>query len=384
MSGYREERVATPRPDPLQGAPRAFRLRQGLLRIGAVRRFLRFPLYHKIVVANSAFVLVAAVAVAVTSVTAAGRTAPLGVALVAGAVLLAITVTAFANALLVRLALSPVLELEDTVRRVEQGDLEARVPPSPLADENLARLGRQCNEMLERLAEDRQRQRQLAVMVLEAEERERMWLARELYDDTAQVLAAVLLQVRAASRARDGGAALPLQRIREEIAGALDGIRKIARRLRPPELDDLGLTAAVTAHARTLAEVSGTHIECDVEPVDALLSPEARQTLYRILHEAMNNAVRHARASRVRVSLGPGHGAVVASVQDDGQGFDPASAPPSMGAFGLVGIRERANYLHGRAEVDSSPGSGTRIRIWIPSRRVAEPAEKPEALSVSE
>lgn len=344
-----------------------------LLRSGPVRRVLQFPLYRKIVVANSVFVaLAAAGATLLTGAVAHEPVTALALGVLAGSLLVAVTVTALTNAFLVRLALSPLAPLEETARRIEGGDLQARVAPSPLADADMLRLTDVFNAMLDRLAEARQRQMDLGVMALDAEERERTRVARELYDDTAQALATTLLRVRAATRTASEPDDDTLARIRTEIMSALDGIRRIARRLRPPELDELGLTAAVAAHARRVAEVSGLRVDCTTEPVDRLLDPGGRQTLYRILHEALDNAIRHAQAQRIDVRIALEEDWVVASVQDDGKGFDPVAATRAgTGSFGLVGIEERARYLGGRLELESSPGTGTRLRVSVPVRQPA-------------
>ena len=339
----------------------------GLAGLAAVRLFLRVPLYHKIVVSNSLFVaLVALFATALTFRSA--NSGPLTAGFVTAAVLVAVVLMAGANAILVRLALSAVRPVEDTARRVEKGDLDARCDPSPLADDDLLRLTHVFNEMLDRLEEGRIRQRQLAVMVLEAEERERMWLAKQLYDDTAQVLSATLLHLRAAARSSELTGTEALEPIRSDIVNALEGIRRIARRLRPPELYELGLSAAVAAHARSLSEVGGLPIECTVEPVDPALPDESRLALYRVIQEALNNAVRHADADCVEVRIFRDRGLVVAEVSDDGKGFDTSVAPESpSGSFGLVGIKERAAYMGGIVHVRSRPGHGTCIRVEIPA-----------------
>ncbi len=344
--------------------------------LGVVRRFLRFPLYHKIVVANSLFVgLVAVLAAWLTLRTAEGVDTVLMLGVVGASVLLAVIITATANAVLVRLALSPLAPIEATARSVEQGELDARCALSPLADDNLRRLTTVFNGMLDGLAKGRRRQRELAIMVLEAEERERMWLSRELYDDTAQVLATTLLHLRAAARLPQPAGSRALETVRSEIVVAMEGVRKVARRLRPPELDELGLAAAVSAHARLLSEVSGLPIDCRTEAVNSRLTTDAQLTLYRIVQEALNNAVRHADASHIDVSIRATGDSVVAEISDDGKGFDPTTVSASTGhSFGLVGMRERAGYLGGRVQVRSRPGLGTTLIVQIPAAHRAAAA----------
>jgi two-component system sensor histidine kinase UhpB len=349
-----------------------------------VRRFLRFPLYHKIVVANSIFVvLVGALTMWLTVRAASEAGVTLHPGLVAGGLLLAVTLTAIANALIVRFALSPLTPIEGTARRVQQGELAARCPPSPLADDDLNRLIQVFNEMLDRVEEAKQRQRELAVMVLQAEERERLWLAKELSDDTAQILAATLLQLRAAARSSGPADAEALAGVRSKVVTALEGVRKVARKLRPPELDELGLGAAVTAHARLLSEVSGVPISCRTPPFQRPLNGETRLALYRIVREALNNAVGHAQPNEVTVRLFDTDGQVVAVVEDDGVGFDTNILPESSGeGLGLVGIYERAAYLGGHVELDSAPGRGTSIRVEIPAGGASSREDIPRRLDV--
>lgn len=332
-----------------------------------MRRFLRQPLHRKIVVGNA--LLVAAVATLAALLVWHGTDVPGGelspgavTAVALGVVLL----LAAAQALVARLALSAMAPLEATARAVESGDLSARCTPSPLADNDLLRLSRVFNGMLDTVESARARQRELAARVLRAEERERLWLARELLDDTAQVLAASLLHLRSV------GASTPdpdsVASARERIVEAIDGVRKLARRLRPPELDELGLAAAIESHARTLGDASGVSIECSTGQVDRSLGQETRLILYRIVREALDNAVRHSGAGRICVTLTERAGRVVAEVRDDGVGFDPDAVVRTDGdGFGLAEIERRTAFLGGRMELDSGAGRGTVVRVEVPS-----------------
>jgi two-component system sensor histidine kinase UhpB len=335
-----------------------------------VRALLRVPLFYKILLANAVIVLGGSFAGGLVTAhyvrAAPGRSAvDLVVLLAVGGVLLSLVV----NALILRLALSPLQLLEDTAGRVQSGDMDARVPLSPVADRELDRLSRTFNAMLDAAAADHQRLRDVAARALGAAEEERKRIARELHDETAQRLAALLIRLRIL-RTQAGPAAMDagLEALRTEIGEALEGVRRYARGLRPPALDELGLVPAIESHVRSLAEATGLAIDAAADPeVDGLLAPEAELAVYRIVQEALSNVVRHSGARRVAVRVGRETGLVVVTVSDDGRGFSPRGVmSEDGGGLGLFGMQERAGYLGGRVEVASRPGAGTHVRAEIP------------------
>ncbi len=333
------------------------------------RVLLRLPLFYKILIANAAIVILgAAVGTALTAefVRAAPHRSTLElVGLFAAA---GVVVSVVVNVVILRLALAPLRLLERTAERVQRGDMDARAPLSPLADPGLERLTGTINGMLDSLAAYRRRLRDVAARALHAEEEERKRIARELHDETAQSLAALLIRLRLARRAGDPEArdAL-LDEARREIAATIEGVRRFARGLRPPALDELGLVPAIAAHARTLAEAAGLRVEVEADPVDGLLSAQEELALYRIVQEALSNVVRHADTREARVRVERRGGAVVATVEDRGRGFriDEAAAAEGRG-LGLFGMRERAAYVGGRVDIESRPGTGTRVRAEVP------------------
>jgi two-component system, NarL family, sensor histidine kinase UhpB len=334
---------------------------------GGLRRLLAVPLFYKILIANAA--VVAAVAVTVAALAgvepAGGR--------VLGVALFGILLSLGLNAVIVRLALRPIADLQAAAERVAAGDFTVRVPESALADRDLRRLATTFNAMLAADQERRRRLRELAVRALGAAEEERRRIARELHDGVAQQLAALQIQLRVARNVRgeDDRDALLLE-VGQELASQIDELRSMAGGLRPPALDMLGLAPAVESLARQLAERSGVRIRTHTEPVNGLLEPAAELAMYRIVQEALGNAARHAAAKQVDVDLERRDGYVVASVRDDGRGFSVLEALGSS-AVGLFGMQERASYVGGSVAIDSHPGGGTRIDISIP---VAE-ADKP-------
>jgi PAS domain S-box-containing protein len=206
---------------------------------------------------------------------------------------------------------------------------------------------------------------------LRAAEEERQRIARELHDDTAQRLAGLMLMLKVAGQIEDReDRERRIEKIREEIAEAADAVRRIARGLRPPALDEVGLVAAVESLVRALRHAHPLDIQLQAERIAQRLEPDAELALYRIVQEALSNAVRHSGASRVVVSLADADRRMVAEVTDNGRGFalDHAYGGGGQG-LGLVGMRERARYAHGSLSIDSAPGAGTRVRVELPIRR---------------
>ena len=212
----------------------------------------------------------------------------------------------------------------------------------------------------------------LSRRLVELQESERRQLSRELHDRVGQNLTALrinldILQTALASsgsgevRARvDDSAAL--------LESTMDTIENVMSELRPPMLDDHGLAAALDWHAskfsvRTGIAVAVTGSEPAVRP-----APQVEIALYRIAQEALNNVAKHARARHVEIALDHANGVCVMSVQDDGIGFDRVEATsdkPKPG-LGMVTMRERAQAVGGRFEVQALPGRGTRLTVRVP------------------
>jgi signal transduction histidine kinase len=203
---------------------------------------------------------------------------------------------------------------------------------------------------------------------------ERNRLALELHDVVSQKLFSVMLTAEAAAAQLDrdpDAARAQLERLRELARESLDELRSLILGLRPPELERDGLEGALRKELEMLAHVHGVDIELEVE------SPAARSAgsangdgerefaILRIAHEALNNAVRHARADHVVVRLSQRPDVVTVEVRDDGVGFDPQSAEVRSRHLGLTSMEERARELGGRLEIRSAPGSGTTVLLLV-------------------
>jgi len=318
---------------------------------------LRIPLFWKILLANAVIV-----AVVVLALHFGAEVAGLAVVLAVG-----VLVSTLVNWVILRLALAPLQALQDTAARVSDGDGNARVPASPVADRDLERLRQTFNAMLETGSIYRQRLREIAARALAATEEERKRIARELHDGIAQSLAALRIRLRVARAVQDDEARSGLlEQVSSEMGEAMEELRRIARGLRPPALDMLGLGPAIESHARNIADATGMAMDLRLEDIGHRLTPEAELALYRVIQEALSNVARHSGADFFRLQLGAANSHVFADVEDNGRGFDVASAMGSNSGLGLFGMQERASYVGGSVEIDSEPGEGTRVHVLVP------------------
>ncbi len=204
--------------------------------------------------------------------------------------------------------------------------------------------------------------------VLAAQERERARWARELHDETLQDMAALAIQLELALGASDEG------QCRERVAVALEHAKRQARSLRglitdlrPADLDDLGLQAALGALVERAAETSAIPIRLNVSlghdgAPEHRLPPPVEDAIYRMVQEALTNAVRHSSARRISILVEEDDSGVTAEVRDDGDGFDTDG--PSTG-FGLVGMNERVQLVNGKLQLTST-SRGTTVRADVP------------------
>jgi signal transduction histidine kinase len=201
--------------------------------------------------------------------------------------------------------------------------------------------------------------------VVAGQETERRRLARELHDETGQALTSILLGLRAVDeRASNDDVRAAVADLRELVVATLQDVRRLAVQLRPTVLDDFGLAAALERLTETFAESSGIEVELEARLGTKRLAPEVETTLYRIVQEALTNVVKHAEAHRISILLARREGSVLAVIEDDGKGL-PANGLTGDGV-GLLGIQERVELHDGRLTIESTPETGTTLRIEVP------------------
>jgi len=209
---------------------------------------------------------------------------------------------------------------------------------------------------------------QLSTQVIAAQEEERKRVARELHDQTTQSLTALLIRLRLAGRIRDQETLeQELTELRDLTAGTLEEVHQLALGLRPTDLDDLGLVAALERQVSEYQERFPAQFCFQATGFHHRLLPPEEVALYRVVQEALTNAVRHAKAQHVQVLLERQPRMVRASVHDDGQGFDVDAVQGMQGqGIGLLGMEERVGLLGGTLQIHSALGQGTTVTATIP------------------
>jgi signal transduction histidine kinase len=320
-----------------------------------LRAILGVRLQAKVLGANLAILLFAVVAMQTPLRTSLTPWTALAV------VLVALSGGALVNYTLVRLALKPLNDLEHVARRVTEGNVAARVPPSLVADPDLAHLASTMNEMLDNLEAGRASLRKLGADVASAQERERAQLARELNDSLAQTIVAASFQIAAAAgEVGTGPGSVPLDEARTLMRSAVEEIRTLSRTLHPRVADDIGLPAALEALIDGTRQRSLIDARLTTDISGPAIPPALRTTLYRIAQEALRDIERHADATAVTLSLSSRLGVVELEVADNGAGSaEPGSNEPTSSA--LARMRERLSLAGGELHIHKALDRGTRV-----------------------
>jgi len=198
---------------------------------------------------------------------------------------------------------------------------------------------------------------------------ERARVARELHDSVSQRLFSMVYEARAAAlRSRDDEAREALERLEQGATAALGEMKALVYAVRPKSLERDGLEATLRDHVEALRRAHGAAIELRVHG-EPRLTPSQDLALLRIAQEAIYNALRHAGPARVQVTLEQAAEEALLSVRDWGRGFDPQALPRARRTMGLATMRERAEAVRARLEVDSAPGRGTEVRVRLRTGR---------------
>lgn len=228
-------------------------------------------------------------------------------------------------------------------------------------------LRRSLQHMVAQIAAAQERELMYRTALMESRENERKRIAREIHDDTIQSLVLVAHSIeRAAGETHNPH----LDAARNQLLHTIDNLRQMIADLRPSVLDELGLVAAVEALCDDHPFLNFT-VKGDVYPLDAM----QELAIFRAAQEAIHNALSHANAAQISVTLSYAPQSVRLEVCDDGQGF---SLPGQLqefalrGCYGLIGLRERIQQIGGVVAVDSQPsGGGTNISVTVPFDRHA-------------
>jgi signal transduction histidine kinase len=229
----------------------------------------------------------------------------------------------------------------------------------------LLRLGEEAERRYQELVHSRTELEALSAQLVDAQETERRSISRELHDEVGQSLESVLVEV-----GRLGASVAPdntqiqdhVARIKSVAENTVHTVRNIALLLRPSMLDDLGLIAALEWQGREVSRRSEMEVEIQSAEVSENIPDEYKICIYRLVQEALNNAVRHSSGRNARVKVEQTDGKILLQVSDDGRGFDPKR----VRGLGILGMEERVRRLGGNLTIDSKPGHGTTLKAEFP------------------
>ncbi len=224
------------------------------------------------------------------------------------------------------------------------------------------------NRRKPRFGDYQEKLRSVALELSLTEERERRRLATDLHDHVGQILALAQIKLGALRESASNGQVGPLDEIRQLIEQTIRYTRSVGFELSPPILYDLGFEAAVEWLAEQVQEQHGVHIKVAADRNPKPLNDEIRILLFQLLRELLTNMVKRAKPNNVAILISRNGSSLGVEIENDGLEVDlgTETLAPSPNGLGLFSIRERLRYLGGRLQVESDPGHGTKMSLWVP------------------
>ena len=211
--------------------------------------------------------------------------------------------------------------------------------------------------------------RALAAKLLTAQEEEQRRISRDLHDDMNQRVALLTLEIETLCGRLPRSRVVIAERLhllRDRVVELSDEIHRLAYQLHPAILDDLGLAAALQSYAADFTPREGVHVTLDQQNLPRPIPRSIASCLYRVVQEALRNVAKHARATHVTVTLEKLENGISLLITDSGVGFDPSLVEERRSGLGVVSMEERVRLVDGRFTLESRPGEGTRVRVWVP------------------
>lgn len=334
-----------------------------------LRPLLALPVFYKVLIANSLIIFVGATGgtwLAFNLKTNSYATPTSLVVFVIFGWLVSIAL----NFVVLQFAFQPLMRLGKIMFRVQQGERTLRAPLTGI-DPQADQLAQTLNVMLEALDES---SRLRASQIINAQEEERKRIARELHDETSQMLTSLLISLAILEESiTTEEAQARIADTRTLAHATLRAIRSLSIDLRPSALDDLGLLPALRWYLKEYQQKCSIEVDFQASGLKDRLPAAMETALYRIVQECLTNTARHSHAHKVTVTLCEEVEAVSGTIEDDGDGFDYATLLKTRGqerglgrGLGLAGMEERAVLLNGELEIHSTPGKGTCVEVRIP------------------
>ncbi|CAA7601850.1 Two component system, signal transduction histidine kinase [Acididesulfobacillus acetoxydans] len=216
-----------------------------------------------------------------------------------------------------------------------------------------------------------EQKQEIGVRIIKAQEEERRRVAREIHDGPAQTLANIVLRLEITDKLLDidaDRARAEIKDLKRLVRSNLQDIRRIIFDLRPLDLEDLGLVAAMEKYLENFEAKCDVHVELRIEGEAVRLPSALELALFRLIEECLNNVAKHSRSVRARLEIRFGPEWINIRIIDYGQGFDVTEIFDKPGEhFGLIGIKERVDLFSGRFSLRSSPGKGTTVEFGFRS-----------------
>ena len=342
---------------------------------GLLKPLLAIPVFYRVLIANSLIIFVGATGG--TALASQLHTLPSARTILVIFVTAGWLISVALNFVVLQIAFRPLMDLGKVMNRVQSGESTQRAPLTGV-DPQADQLARTFNMMLEAI-DDANRLR--STQILNAMEEERKRIARELHDETSQVLTSLLISLAILEES------ITTEEARNRIADTrklahqtLRAIRNLSIDLRPSALDDLGLLPALRWYVKEYQQKFAISVDLQVTGFKERLPAEMETALYRIVQESLTNVARHAHAHNVSVLMKEDADTVYVTISDDGIGFDADQLQKTPGpgqehGWGLVGMHERARLLDGSLTIASHSESGTIVHVQIPRPLSLPPPE---------
>jgi signal transduction histidine kinase len=291
---------------------------------------------------------------------------------------------------IIQSALRPLHELGTAIEQVHSGQINIPDSLKNYQDPDIRRLVIAIDAMLNRMANYTTQLQAISQRAINAQEEDRVRIARSLHDDTAQSISMLIIHLERLGHLVQADAPEITRYVTDaqHVANRLlENLRKIIWDLRPSILDDLGLVSAIRWFARTNLEKVGVKVEFYAGSDITRLPSHLETMLFRITQEAISNILRHANASKVSLRLWKANSQLWLEIRDDGCGFDlenTSEAAVEGKRLGLIGIHERVSLVGGEIKIESAQGVGTCLQVHIPLPSENSVIEKQDALHLPE
>lgn len=260
-------------------------------------------------------------------------------------------------------------------RPIENRELVARVQALlriRLAENELRKahdeLEKRVAERTEELSQANGALKALSLRLVDVQEAERRFLARELHDEIGQTVTCLKLVLETSLRPESPAQQQSFDEALGLINDLIERVRQLSINLRPQMLDDLGLITALDWHLKRYQKQTGIAVQFRYTPMPERLEPALETAIFRIVQEALTNVARHARVKEVAVRLWVNAGRAGVQIQEAGTGFDVASVLAQRSSSGVAGMRERVELLGGEFTLESNPGQGTCLTVELPMK----------------